>query len=300
MDIADFRLKVFCSVAKNLSYTKAAQEMRISQPAVSKHIHELESQYNVRLIERMGSKIMLTKAGEVFFNHSISILDNYSKMDFAMNMIKGQYSGELKIGASTTIAQYILPAILARFISKFRLVKISLLNGNSNDIENALINHKIDLGLVEGDRKLSNLKYTHLVNDELVAVTSTHSVYKNKEKLSINELKQVPIVLRENGSGTLSVFLSALEKHGVKINDLNLVMQLGSSESIKMFLDNSDTLSVVSFRCVSKELSQGVLKIIELPQIEMNRKLDFVQLQGEEENLASLFMQFAIHEIKDI
>jgi DNA-binding transcriptional LysR family regulator len=183
MDIADFRLKVFCSVAKNLSYTKAAQEMRISQPAVSKHIHELESQYGVRLIERMGSKIMLTKAGEVFFNHSISILENYSKLDFAMNMTRGKYSGELKIGASTTIAQYILPAILARFISKFSLVKISLLNGNSNDVEEALLNHKIDLGLVEGDKRLNNLKYTHLVDDELVAITSTKSSYAKKDKI---------------------------------------------------------------------------------------------------------------------
>jgi DNA-binding transcriptional LysR family regulator len=300
MDIADFRLKVFCSVAKNLSYTKAAQEMRISQPAVSKHIHELENQYGVRLIERMGSKIMLTKAGEVFLNHSISILENYSKLDFAMNMTRGKYSGELKIGASTTIAQYILPAILAKFISKFSLVKISLLNGNSNDVEEALLSHKIDLGLVEGDKRLNNLKYTHLVDDELVAITSTKSSYAKKDKMQIEELKNVPIVLRENGSGTLSVFLSALEKHGVKINDLNLVMQLGSSESIKMFLENSDTVSVVSFRCVSKELRQGIFKVIELPQIEMNRKLDFVQLQGEEENLSSVFMQFAIHEIKDI
>jgi DNA-binding transcriptional LysR family regulator len=206
----------------------------------------------------------------------------------------------LKIGASTTIAQYILPAILARFISKFSLVKISLLNGNSNDVEEALLSHKIDLGLVEGDKRLNNLKYTHLVDDELVAITSTKSSYAKKDKIKIEELKNVPIVLRENGSGTLSVFLSALEKHGVKINDLNLVMQLGSSESIKMFLENSDTVSVVSFRCVSKELRQGIFKVIELPQIEMNRKLDFVQLQGEEENLSSVFMQFAIHEIKDI
>lgn len=294
--MSNFRLKVFCCVAKNLSYTKAAQELDITQPAITKHIHELETQYKVRLFERMGNKIILTHAGEVFLNHSIDILHEYSRLDFDMNILHGGHSGNLRIGASTTIAQYVLPTILAKFTSKFPDIKISLVSGNSDEIEKELLNHHIDLGLIEGNKRLPNLKYTHFMDDELVAITSTKSRYAHLDELSKEDLLTIPLVLRENGSGTLSVLNTALERIGLKISLLNVLMQLGSSESIKLFLENADVASVISFRCVTKELLSGTFKIIELPELEMKRDFCFMQLQGDEEGLPSLFMQFAIHE----
>lgn|SRR5574344_1183807 len=293
--MSDFRLQVFCCVAKNLSYTKAAEELHITQPAISRHIHELEAQYKVRIIERMGNNIILTHAGKVLLKHSVEILHEYAQLDFVMNLLHGSHSGSLRIGASTTIAQYVLPPILAQFVTKFPDVHVSLISGNSDEIESELTNHHIDLGLTEGDKRLPNLKYTHLMNDELVAVTSTKSVYAQKDELTLGELKQVPLVLRENGSGTLSVFYSALEQHDIKPTDLNILMQMGSSESIKLFLENADAISVISFRCVTRELVEGTFKIIELPEMEMKRELDFMQLQGDEEGLPSLLMQFAQH-----
>ncbi len=294
--MSNFRLKVFCCVAKNLSYTKAAQELDITQPAITKHIHELETQYKVRLFERMGNKIILTHAGEVFLNHSIDILHEYSRLDFDMNILHGGHSGNLRIGASTTIAQYVLPTILAKFTSKFPDIKISLISGNSDDIEKELLNHHIDLGLIEGNKRLPNLKYTHFMYDELVAITSTKSRYAHLDEISKEDLLTLPLVLRENGSGTLSVLNTALERIGLKISLLHVLMQLGSSESIKLFLENADAASVISFRCVTKELLSGIFKIIELPELEMKRDFCFMQLQGDEEGLPSLFMQFAIHE----
>ena len=294
--MSNFRLKVFCCVAKNLSYTKAAQELDITQPAITKHIHELETQYKVRLFERMGNKIILTHAGEVFLNHSIDILHEYSRLDFDMNILHGGHSGNLRIGASTTIAQYVLPTILAKFTSKFPDIKISLISGNSDDIEKELLNHHIDLGLIEGNKRLPNLKYTHFMDDELVAITSTKSRYAHLDEISKEDLLTLPLVLRENGSGTLSVLNTALERIGLKISLLNVLMQLGSSESIKLFLENADAASVISFRCVTKELLSGTFKIIELPELEMKRDFCFMQLQGDEEGLPALFMQFAIHE----
>lgn len=294
--MSNFRLKVFCCVAKNLSYTKAAQELDITQPAITKHIHELEAQYKVRLFERMGNKIILTHAGEVFLNHSIDILHQYSRLDFDMNILHGSYSGHLRIGASTTIAQYVLPKVLAKFTSKFPDIQLSLVSGNSDDIEKELLSHHIDLGLIEGNKRLPNLKYTHFMEDELVLITSTKSRYAHLDEISKEELSTIPLVLRENGSGTLSVLNTALEKIGLKISLLNVLMQLGSSESIKLFLENADVASVISFRCVTKELLSGTFKIIELPELEMKRDFCFMQLQGDEEDLSSLLMQFAIHE----
>ena len=295
--MSDFRLNVFCSVAKTLSYTKAAQELHITQPAITKHVQELENQYKTRLIERMGNKIVLTHAGEVLLEHSIAILKEYAQLDFVMNMLHGDPKGTLRLGASTTIAQYVLPPVLALFKTKFPDVNISLISGNSDDIELELMDHHIDLGLIEGNKRLPNLKYTHLVDDELVAIASTQSKYAKYDEMTIDDLRRIPLVLRENGSGTLSVLTSALDRVGVKFTDLNIIMQLGSSESIKLFLENADAVSIISFRCVTRELVSGTFKIIELPQLEMTRELCFMQLQGESEGLAHIFMQFVLHEV---
>ncbi len=158
--MSDFRLKVFLSVAKNLSFTKASQELFISQPAITKHIQELENFYQVRLFERQGSKILLTEAGRLLLKHSEKIMDDYKQLEYEMHLLHNEYIGELRLGASTTIAQYVLPPLLANFISQFPQINLSLLNGNSRGVETALQEHRIDLGLVEGIFRLPNLKYT--------------------------------------------------------------------------------------------------------------------------------------------
>lgn len=116
----DFRLKVFHSVATNLSFTKASKELFISQPAISKHIHELEVQYKTPLFDRVGSRIGLTHAGELLLSHTKQLLAAYRQMDFEMNLLTDNFAGELRLGASTTISQYVLPPILASFIRSFR------------------------------------------------------------------------------------------------------------------------------------------------------------------------------------
>ena len=106
---SDFRLRVFISVAKNLSFTKASKELFVSQPAITKHIHELETEYQTSLFNRMGNKISLTEAGKLLLTHSESILEAYRRLEYDMNLLNNKYNGELRLGASTTIAQYVLP-----------------------------------------------------------------------------------------------------------------------------------------------------------------------------------------------
>lgn len=107
--MSDFRLRVFSSVAKNLSFTKASQELFISQPAITKHIQELETMYQTRLFERMGNKILLTDAGRLLLEHCEKILEDYGRLEYEMNLLRNEHTGELRLGASTTIAQYVLP-----------------------------------------------------------------------------------------------------------------------------------------------------------------------------------------------
>lgn len=293
--MSDFRLKVFSSVAKNLSFTKASHELFISQPAITKHIQELETLYQTRLFERMGNKISLTDAGRLLLEHCERILEEYGRLEYEMNMLRDVHSGELHLGASTTIAQYVLPPLLARFIEKFPQVSLSLLNGNSADVEKALQEHRIDLGLVEGNVRQPNLKYTPFLKDELVAVVHTGSKWSDRDEVTPDELRHIPLVLRERGSGTLDVLLTALQKHNIKLSDLNVQMHLGSTESIKLFLENSDCMGILSIRSISKELYSGKFKVLEIKDLTMCREFDYVQLQGQETGLPYLFMQFASH-----
>ena len=235
--MSDFRLKVFQSVAKNLSFTKASQELFVSQPAITKHIQELEACYQARLFDRQGNKISLTEAGKLLLEHSERILDAYKRLEYEMHLLHGDYIGELKLGASTTIAQYVLPPLLGNFIRKFPQVDLSLLNGNSREIETALQEHRIDLGLVEGIFRLPNLKYTTFLDDELVAIVHAQSKLSLPDEITPEDLQHIPLVLRERGSGTLDVFERALLQHSIKLSSLNVLMYLGGTESIKLFLE---------------------------------------------------------------
>lgn len=298
--MSDFRLKVFQRVAKNLSFTKASQELFVSQPAITKHIQELETCYQARLFERQGNKILLTEAGKLLLEHSERILEDYKRLEYEMHLLRNEYIGELKLGASTTIAQYVLPPLLGAFIAKFPQVKLSLLNGNSREIECALQEHRIDLGLVEGIYRLPNLKYIPFLQDELVAVVHTGNRLVVSDEILPEDLKKIPLVLRERGSGTLDVFERALSQYHLKLSSLNVLMYLGSTESIKLFLEHTDCMGVVSIRSVYKELAAGKLRVIEIKGMPMQREFDFVQLQGQEGGLPQAFMQFAAHQSKKI
>ncbi len=297
---ADFRLKVFCSVAKNLSFTKASQELFVSQPAITKHIQELETLYQSRLFERLGNKITLTPAGKLLLEHSERILDDYKRLEFEMHSLQNKFAGELRLGASTTVAQYVLPPLLAKFSEKFPQVSLSLLNGNSLAVEKALEEHRIDLGLVEGVIRQPNLKYIPFLKDELVAVVHTKSKLVSLDEITLDEFRQLPLVLRERGSGTLDVFETALAAHDIRLSALNIKMHLGSTESIKLFLEHADCIGVVSIRSISKELYAGRFKIVDIRDLKMERIFNFVQGHGQEGGLEQLFMQFAANHNKKL
>ena len=293
--MSDFRLKVFQSVARNLSFTKAAQEMRLSQPAITRHIHELECQYQMRLFDRQGSKISLTEAGCLLLDHSERILESYKQLEYEIGMLRGDYSGELRLGASTTVEQYVVPLFLGEFIRKFPKITVSLLNGNSRFIETALQENRIDLGIVEGIVRLPQLKYTSALDDELVAVVDAHGELASlPDEISLACLADVPLVLREQGSGTLDVIERSLLSKNIRLSQLNVMMYLGSTESIKRFCLRNKCMGIVSIRSVTEELMNGQLRVVDIPELPMKREFSFVQCQGKESGLSELFMQFAL------
>lgn len=290
--MSDFRLKVFYSVAKNLSFTKASQELFVSQPAVTKHVHELESMYHVRLFDRTNNKISLTEAGKVMMEHCERILTEYRKLEYDMHLLNNEYAGELRLGASTTIAQYILPPILAKFTAQYPQIKVSLMDTNSRNVENALLEHSIDLGMVEGVFRTPNLKYEAFLCDELVPVVRKGVIPSDVDEISVDSFVKMPLVLRERGSGTLDAIETVLAEEGLKLSSLNVRMHLGSTESIKSFLAYSDCMGIVSIASVVRELKEGIFRVVDISGLQFSRHFCFVSAQGQEIEAAQQFVRF--------
>ena len=294
----DFRLKVFSSVAHNLSFTKASHELYITQPAISKHIQELEQEYGTRLFNRYGNRIELTDAGELLLGHAEHILERYRMLDFDMHMLSHEHVGGLRLGASTTIAQYLLPAHLATFSAKFKQVKLSLINGNSEDIERAVEEQRIDLGLVEGSSRKPHLRYTPFMRDELVLVAPVSGKWSQLDVVTPDELLEIPLVIRENGSGSLEVIEQILGEHHIRLSQLNIMMQLGSTETIKRFISQADCMAIISVHAVLQEIKMGQLKVIDIEGISFDREFAFVRNQGETMGLSKDFISYMCEGLK--
>jgi len=287
----DFRLTVFLSVVKNKSFTKASNELHISQPAISQHIKEIERFYNVRLFERKKNTILLTRHGKIFFSYANDIHSKYQELEFEMNLTNQQDKGKLTIGASTTISQYILPPIMAVYMNRFPEIELSLISGNSEQIEEAVYNREVDFGFVEGLIHKKEFNYSVLAKDELVLVTSVKN--KTKNEIDLEELKTLPLILRENGSGTLAVLQNILKYHNIKLSDLNILIQLGSSESIKRFVKINNSYAIISIAAIQDELKENKLKIIEIKNMPIDRQFSYIILTGIRNKLAEKFFQFA-------
>lgn len=290
----DFRLQVFYTVAKRLNFTKAAAELYISQPAVTKHVKELESAFKTTLFERSGNKkIALTAAGEMLLQYVNQLLNIYRELEFDMNLLVKQHSGVLRLGASTTVAQYIIPPILAMFHKKFRDIHVQLVAGNTEEIEEKLLNKTVEVGIIEGISRHPQISYEEYLKDEIVLVCAGNNVVVKKDTIKPADLKTYPLLMREPGSGTLDVIAHALKRHGIRLGDLQVEMQLGGTESIKSYLLHSNCLAFLSVHSVLKELKSGECRIIDIKDLSIMRPFYFIQPHGQPQSLAELFMRFA-------
>jgi DNA-binding transcriptional LysR family regulator len=291
--MADFRLEVFYTVAKRLSFTKAAATLFITQPAVTKHIHELEQQYQNKLFERKGNNIQLTAAGQLLLEHAETLFAIYRTIDFEMNALVHKKEGSLHLGASTTIAQYVIAPMLAKFRKKFSDIQLKLTSGNTEQIEKYLLDKDIELGIVEGKSKNQEIQYTEFIKDEIVLVCGKDHPLAKQGELEAAELQQYAFVLREQGSGTLEVIDHALRTLGIKLADLPVEMELGGTESIKSYLVHSGTLAFLSIHSVLKELQAGVLRVVEVKDLAIERNFYFIHLKGKADGLAEVFMRYS-------
>ena len=282
--MSDFHLWVFAAVARHLSFIKAAQELFISQPAATKHLHELEKQYDQRLLARHGSRVALTEAGRLLLAHAEAVAAAQQQLDDQLLALRDpeEAVGRLRLGASTTLSQYVLPAWLPAFQQRYPQVQLTLLNVNSERIAEALLRGDLDLGFVEGRSKSRDLHYELLLPDELVAVRRATPASPPPAPLPLAEALARPLVLRERGSGTLEVLEFALRERKIKLGDLRVAFYLDSTEAIKGYLEAApDALGFVSRQALKRELAASLLEIVPIEGLALPRQFEAVWVQGQ-------------------
>jgi len=273
--MADRRLQVFHTVARLLSFTKAADSLHMTQPAVTFQVRQLEEYFNTRLFDRTHNRISLTEVGKRVYTYAEQIFERYAEMENAVKELTGDVNGVLLLGASSSIAEYMLPILLGDFKDKYPDVQIRLKVSNTEGIVSMIEDNVIDLGVVEAPVSNKNLAVEVCKHDRLVAVVPKKHKLSRRKKVGLEELFTYPYISREEGSGTREVINNHLAKHGIAPDSLNIVMELGSSEAIKGAVTASMGVSILSEGLLEKELELGRLVAIDLnPPLE--RPLSFV------------------------
>jgi DNA-binding transcriptional LysR family regulator len=295
--MSDFRLRVFQAVAQHLSFTKAAQALFITQPAVTKHVAELEKHYAQRLLERRGNRVALTEAGRLLLAHAETVATAQQQLEEQLHTLRDpdEAAGRLRLGASTTLAQYVLPGLLPAFRARYPRVQLTLLNANSEHVAEALLRGELDLGFVEGRSKSRDLHYELLLPDELVAVRRATAAGPPATPMPLAEALAHPLVLRERGSGTLEVLEFALRELGIRPGSLAVAFYFDNTEAIKTYLEAApEALGFVSRRALARELASGHLEIVAIADLHLPRQFDAVWVQGQPlPRAAQHFLRFA-------
>ena len=260
--MSDRRLQVFYTVARLLSFTKAAEELHMTQPAVTFQVRQLEEQFNTRLFDRTHNRISLTEAGIKVYESAKKIFTIYSEMDNAVRELTGDISGVLILGASTTIAEYMLPVLLGDFKAQHPDVTVRLKVANTDGIVSQVENNAIDLGVVEAPVTNKNLVVEVCRTDQLVVIAPPGHELANEQSIPLKRLGDYPFICREEGSGTREVMLERMHAAGMHPNDLQISMELGSLEAIKGAVEAGMGISVISLATIQKEIKLGTLVAI--------------------------------------
>ena len=258
--MADRRLQVFSTVARLLSFTKAADVLHMTQPAVTFQIRQLEEYFNTRLFDRTHNRITLTVAGELVKSYADRIIVQYGEMDNEVRKLTGDVLGPLVIGASTTIGQYVIPRVLGDYQAKFPEVTMRLYVTNTLGVIHMVENNEIDVGIVEGPINNKNLATEVCWQDELLLVTPPDHALTGPEPVRPDEIMRYPFISREEGSGTRQVISEYLTENKLSFSDMILAMEFGSSESIKSAVAAGLGISILSIATLDKELSLGLLE----------------------------------------
>jgi DNA-binding transcriptional LysR family regulator len=277
----NFRLKVFRAVAAHLNFTRAAEEMLLTQPAVTQQIKALEDEYGVPLFDRTGGRIVLTAGGQALLSYAERLKHLSDEACEAVANASGKQGGFLILGASQTIAYYILPKLVAAFVRENPRVNVTAKSGNTDEILQELVDHKIHLALIEGPAVRKDIHVEPFMEDEVVLAVPTSHEWADSN-ISISALKDAPLLMRENGSGNRRAIENALVQAGIKRKDIRITMELDSTEGLLSAAEEGLGVTFVSRWAVRKSLALGTLKLAHVQGFRVSKMFSIAYPAGPE------------------
>ncbi len=271
------RLEVFCKVVENKSFSRAAEEVYLSQPTVSEHIRLLEQFFGEKLVDRLGKTVLPTQAGLILYEYAKEILMLKEKAIAAVRDFKGEVSGKLKMGCSTIPGTFIIPYFIGDFVKKYPGAEINLHTGDSRNIVNDVASGKLELGVVGAIFTNKRVSFEKILNDELVLAVYPEHELLQKGCLKLKELKKYRYINREYGSGTRKFVERYLKEHGIDPAELDVVLEVGSTEAVRHAIKAKIGVSILSRRAVEDDVNCGCLKIVPFENLKMERFFYLVQ-----------------------
>jgi LysR family transcriptional regulator, transcriptional activator of the cysJI operon len=290
--LENFRLKVFRTVAQHLSFRKAAEHLFLTQPAVTLQIKALEDDLGVRLLERAPNGVSLTRQGSLLLRYAKEAAALVAEAEQKLASADGKMAGEFAIGASTTIAQYVLPRLIGAFLDEHPRVKLLLRSGNTEEIVRLLLDNKVSVGLIEGPARHREVRTEPFMEDEMVLIAPADFAF---HRLTRDQMLSESLLMREQGSGSRRVVESALERAGFKLKSFKNVMDLDSTEAIKSAVEAGLGVGFVSRWAISKELELRMIKIADVAGLRVTRDFSLISRTGLKPPGASgAFREFAL------
>jgi len=286
------RLEIFCKIIDLKSFTRAAEEVHLAQPTVSEHMRLLEEELNEKLLERSGRNIRLTPAGQLFYPYArrMLLLKDEARQELAR--FRGEMRGKLLLGASTIPGAYLLPEQLRRFKAAHPNIDLSLKISSTQQTLNDLLEGTLELALTGACTKQPQLEFVPLASDELILVVAPDHPWKAASPLDPLQLGSQPFILREEGSGSRSTMLEALQSHGIRLSNLQVVAEMGNNEAVRQAVKAGIGAAIISRRAVAEEITRGSLRCVPVENLRMTRHIYLVRpLRRSLSPLAELFAQ---------
>ncbi|RKD29526.1 LysR family transcriptional regulator [Thermohalobacter berrensis] len=289
----DFKLKTFITVAKTKNFTRAADILNMTQPAISQHIKALEEYYNAKLFYKKNRQMKLTEEGKLLFKYTLK-LDRLSKKAKHNLRNKTSLIKRYNVGATLTIGGYVLPEIIGKYRQKNENIDVILYVDNTENIIKKLFNGDIDLGVIEGPFNRGKVKYKKFKDDELVLAVSPLHPFAEKDFVNIEDVLQEKLILREQGSGTRQVFENHLLKAGYSLDDMNVYMEIGNITALISLVQSNLGCTVISKEAIKNSVKNNTLKVVPIKNFLITREFNFIYLDDFNRDFIDDFSQFCI------
>ena len=267
------QLEAFYLVVKFKSFTRAAEELNVTQPAVTIQVKSLEKSLNLKLIKQVGKKLQLNEAGELLYQYAEKIFDLVSDADEKMRDFKKLMRGTLQIGTTKHYARYIMPYLLSEFQRRYPLIKFILDEGNSEDMARSVLEMKNELALISEislDRKIKSIFFSMV---EFVLVASSEHRFSQSKSISLRELNNEPLILREKGSGLREAILRKFHEYGIWASK---IIEASSLDFIMEYVIQNKGVSFMIEPDIKEELEKGILKVIPIDEGNIILFTDFI------------------------